>query len=243
MWLLALTALAAAGEPPEAGPVAAPPPVAGPEAPPPVEWPAPPPEGPGPALVFDEAPVMLALDRAHHRRTLESVVALAGVAAVEVGVGLLVGGATDRGDGLGGLEGFALAGVGVVHAVDAGFQIDAARRQRRAFLASAALREHRGAAAWRELARHERSLAESRSRNHALLTGLYAGLAAGGAAFTVADPNDDGMIGPGVAAAFGGFVGVLHHVVRWRQEVRYAADLDTLSARMPPSPLDRAPGF
>lgn len=231
MWLLALTALAAAREPqPEAGDPGGPA----------IEWPAPPSDEPG-VLVFDEAPVMLALDRAHHRRTLESTVALAGVAAVEVGVGLLVGGATDRGDT--GLEGFALAAAGVLHAVDAGFQIDTAHRQRRAFLQSAALREHRGAAAWRELARHERSLAESRSRNHALLTGLYAGLAAGGAAYTVAGPNDDGLLGPGIAAAFGGLVGVLHHVVRWRQEVRYAADLDALATRMPPSPLDRAHGF
>lgn len=189
-------------------------------------------------LVFDEQPVMLALDRARHRRTLETTVALAGIAAVEVGVGLLAGGVSESG-----LEGFALAGAGVIHAVDAGFQIDTARRQRRAFLESAAYRENLGSAAWRELARHERSLAESRSRNHALLTGLYAGLAAGGAAYTVGTGTDDGVLGPGVAAAFGGLVGVVHHVVRWRQEVRYAADLDTLATRMPPTPLDRAPGF
>jgi hypothetical protein len=153
-------------------------------------------------------------------------------------VGLLVGGVTDSG-----LEGFALAGAGVLHGVDAGFQLDTARRQRRAFLESAALRENRGSAAWRELARHERSLAESRSRNHALLTGLYAGLGAGGAAVAATDPNEDGMLGPGVAAAFGGLVGVVHHLVRWRQEVRYAADLDALTTRMPPTKLDRAPGF
>lgn len=228
MWLLAVTALAAAQEPPEGEPVFEPP----------LEWPAPLPEEPGATLTFDEQPVMLALGRARHRRTLETTVALAGAAVAEVGVGLLVGATTDTG-----VEGFALAGAGVVHAIDAGFQLDTARRQRRAFLETAAIREHRGAAAWREFARYERALAESRSRNHALLTGLYAGVAAAGAAYAVADPADDGMIGPGVAAAFGGVVGVVHHLVRWRQEVRYAGDLDTLATRMPPSPIDRAPGF
>lgn len=245
-WLaLALVAAASAGEGPagEPGVPADEPPVEdlpADDPPVPVDT-EPPPDAPEPvalpvvpaadALV---APV-LALDRARHRRAVRSSVVLLGVSAVEVGLGVvMLARPRDEGFDMGGA---ALVGMGALHGLDGGLQLDTARRRRASHTARALLADDRGDEAWLAIARDWRRGAERRSRGHALGTGLYVGVAGAGGALLAMGEED--LQGAGLAALVSGAVGAVHHAVRWRSAARLAGDLDTLATRPPWIPPPR----
>lgn len=182
---------------------------------------------PPPPPLASRAQSLAALGHARHQHNMRSGLVLAGMAVAELGAGFLLLGTTSDDVGI------ALGAMGVVHGVDAGFQLDASRRRRSAFLASLAVRQDRGPEAVAALIRQERLAAERQARGHALLTGLFIGVVGGGVGLVVSDDTSEGALGPGGAVAFGGAVGALHHWMRWRQAVRYSVDLDTLGLGVP----------